>query len=138
MRTPEQPDPLWSYGLAIPHAPHAVGVVRATIRGILRAARLTCITDTVELLASELATNAYRHSVAEAYVCIDRVLNDVRVTVWDHGPGTPAPAEAPPDAVSGRGLGIVQACADDWGVRSYPHGKAVWFTVTAKPEGDQA
>jgi anti-sigma regulatory factor (Ser/Thr protein kinase) len=131
MRTPERP---WSYGLLIPHDPRSVGVVRATLRSILKAARLGCVADTVELLASELVTNAYRHSPADAYVSMDWQPDPARfqVTVWDHGPGTPTGAEAPPDAESGRGLALVDACADEWGVRDYPHGKAVWFSIAPK------
>ncbi len=133
MRTPERP---WSYGLLIPHDPRAVGVVRATLRSILKAARLGCVADTVELLASKLVTNAYRHSRTDAYVSMDWEPDPARfqVTVWDHGPGIPTRAEVPPDAESGRGLGIVDACADEWGVRDYPQGKAVWFSIAPKGE----
>ncbi|UUU31107.1 ATP-binding protein [Streptomyces sp. CA-210063] len=91
---------------------------------------------TVELLASELVTNAYRHSPTDAYVNVERTPETLTVSVWDHGPTGPAPSEARhrSDAESGRGLGIVGACADEWGVQEYPHGKAVWFSVVAKEE----
>ena len=138
MRTPETtepPTPHWSYGFLIPHDPRAASVVRAALRALLRATRLGCVADTVELLASELVANAYRHSPADAYVSVERTPRTLTVSVWDHGPGTPASGEArqsSDDAESGRGLGIVEACADEWGVRKYPHGKAVWFSVAPK------
>jgi anti-sigma regulatory factor (Ser/Thr protein kinase) len=138
MRTPETPRPLWTYGLSIPHDPRAVRVVRATFRSILAAARLNCIVDTVELLVSEVVTNAYRHSAMDAYVSMERTPDDFRVTVWDHepdGPTTRCPADGDEH---GRGLGIVEACADQWGVRRSPHGKAVWFSVVPKANGDEA
>lgn len=138
MRTPEAPQPLWTYGLTIPHDPRAVRVVRATIRSILAAARLNCIVDTVELLASEVVTNAYRCSAQEAYVSMERTPEDFRVTVWDHGSGAPALRTASDEDERGRGLGIVEACADHWGVRDYPRGKAVWFSVVPKGGGDEA
>ncbi|MCX4905686.1 ATP-binding protein [Streptomyces sp. NBC_00878] len=134
MRTPKPLTPLWTYGMSIPHDPRAVGVVRATIRSILAAAKLNCIVDTVELLVSEVVTNAYRHSSMEAYVSMERTLEDFRVTVWDHGPGTPTPSTPANGDECGRGLGIIEACADEWGVRDYPYGKAVWFTVAPKEE----
>ncbi|WP_217241111.1 ATP-binding protein [Streptomyces sp. AC555_RSS877] len=137
MRTPETPQPLWTYGLSIPHDPRAVRVVRATIRSILAAAKLNCIADTVELLVSEVVTNAYRHSAMETYVSMDRTPDDFRVTVWDHDPGTPTLRSPSDRDERGRGLGIVEACADQWGVRSYPHGKAVWFSVVPKVSGDE-
>lgn len=134
MRTPESPNPLWTYGMSIPHDPRAVGVVRAAIRSILRVARLNCIVDSVELMVSEIVTNAYRHSPTEAYVSMERTPDDFRVTVWDHGPGTPTPRTPADSDERGRGLGIVEACADEWGVRTYPYGKAVWFSVVPKGE----
>lgn len=138
MRTPETPQPLLAYGLSIPHDPRAVRVVRATIRGILAAARLNCIVDTAELLASEVVTNVYRHSTTEAYVSMECSSDDFRVTVWDHGSGTPTPVAPATRDERGRGLGIVDACADQWGVQEYPHGKAVWFSVAPKTNGDEA
>ncbi|KUO21772.1 ATP-binding protein [Streptomyces dysideae] len=138
MRKPETPQPLWTYGLTIPHDPRAVGVVRATIRSILSAAKLNCIVDTVELLVSEVVTNAYQHSAMETHVSMERTPEDFRVTVWDHGLGTPMPLAPAAHDERGRGLGIVEACADQWGVRGYPHGKAMWFTVAPKGNGDPA
>ncbi|MGW7658152.1 ATP-binding protein [Streptomyces asiaticus] len=134
MRTPEEP---WSYGLFIPHDPRAVGVVRATIRHILRAARLDCIVDTAELLVSELVTNAYRNTTTDAYVSMDwePTPSDFRVTVWDSGCGLPQPVAADAEDESGRGLTLVESCSDTWGVHDYTDkdagvtGKAVWFTL---------
>lgn len=140
MRTPEtagSPSSHWSYGFLIPHDPRAASVVRAALRALLRATRLGCVADTVELLASELVTNAYRHSPTDAYVNVERTPETLTVSVWDHGPSAPASSEArqpSDDAESGRGLGIVETCADEWGVREYPYGKAVWFSVVPKEE----
>ncbi|WP_246203712.1 ATP-binding protein [Streptomyces tailanensis] len=137
-RTP--PKSHWSYGFLIPHDPRAASVVRAALRALLRATRLGCVADTVELLASELVANAYRHSPADACVSVEHTPDTLTVSVWDHNPAPPTPAEArrDDDAESGRGLGIVAACADEWGVRDYPHGKAVWFSVVPKRNGDEA
>ncbi|AEM81163.1 ATP-binding protein [Streptomyces violaceusniger] len=138
MRTPEEP---WSYGLFIPHDPRAVGVVRATIRHVLRAARLDCIVGTAELLVSELVTNAYRNTTTDAYVSMDwePTPPDFRVTVWDSGCGLPQQVVANAEDESGRGLTLVESCSDTWGVRDYTDkdtgvtGKAVWFTLTPPP-----
>ncbi|GAA3823308.1 ATP-binding protein [Streptomyces phyllanthi] len=141
MRTPETdelPSPHWSYGFLIPRDPRAASVVRAAVRAILSATRLGCVADTVELLASELVTNAYHHSPSDAYVSVEHTPDALTVSVWDHGTGTPAPSQRGDDAESGRGLAIVEACADEWGVREYPHGNAVWFSVAPKANGDEA
>ncbi|GAU65258.1 hypothetical protein SSP35_01_05960 [Streptomyces sp. NBRC 110611] len=129
----------WSYGLFIPRDARAAAVVRATIRSILKATRLDCIADTTELLVSELIANAYRYSRTDSYVSVDRTPENLRVAVWDTGPGTPEPVAAEADNEWGRGLNLVATCADDWGVDDYADltegvtGKAVWFTVSPKP-----
>ncbi|MER5223489.1 ATP-binding protein [Streptomyces flaveus] len=134
MRTPESPNSRWTYGISIPHDPRAVSVVRATIRSILNVTRLNCLVDSVELMVSEIVTNAYWHSSTETYVSMERTPDDFRVTVWDHGQGTPTPRTPADSDEHGRGLGIVEAYADEWGVRTYPYGKAVWFSVAPKEE----
>jgi anti-sigma regulatory factor (Ser/Thr protein kinase) len=102
------------------------------MRSILSAARLNCIVGTAELLVSEVVTNACRHSSVETYVSTERTPDDFRVTVWDHTSGAPK-TQTPTDGDErGRGLGIVEAFSDAWGVRNCPHGKAVWFSVAPK------
>jgi hypothetical protein len=45
----------------------------------------------------------------------------------------PADFDVAPTASSGRGIHLVAAMADDWGVRATPgDGKVVWFTLTPK------
>lgn len=133
MKLPHEP---WSYGLWIPRDPRAVGIVRGTIRSILRAARLDCMADATELLASEVVTNFFRHSgCQDAVVGIDWVPDDLRVTVLDTGTGVPRRVDAGPDSERGRGLALVEAYAEEWGVDTLTDrqgevtGKAVWFSM---------
>jgi anti-sigma regulatory factor (Ser/Thr protein kinase) len=70
----------------------------------------------------------------DTYVNMERTPDDFRVTVWDHSSGTPTPRTPADNDERGRGLGIVEACADEWGVRNYPYGKAVWFAIVPKEE----
>ncbi|WP_217167396.1 ATP-binding protein [Streptomyces sp. AC512_CC834] len=93
------------------------------------------VTDTAELLLSELMTNAYRHAKVPAgreiwarCVVAD---NRLRITVTDADTALPAPATACPEDESGRGLALVATLADDWGVerRECGIGKEVWFEV---------
>jgi anti-sigma regulatory factor (Ser/Thr protein kinase) len=97
------------------------------------------VTETAELLLSELMTNAYRHARvpagreiwARCVITEDRI----RVTVTDANDKLPTPGTAPLDAVSGRGLTLVAALADDWGAerRERGIGKEVWFELITKP-----
>jgi anti-sigma regulatory factor (Ser/Thr protein kinase) len=97
------------------------------------------VTDTAELLLSELMTNAYRHAKvpagseirARCVVTADRV----RVTVTDANSTLPVPKTASPDDESGRGLALVVTLADNWGTepRECGIGKEVWFEVALGP-----
>ncbi|SFL06767.1 hypothetical protein SAMN05216275_15115 [Streptosporangium canum] len=51
----------------------------------------------------------------------------VRGEVTDRSAVWPALLSAGPDAEHGRGLAIVAAYADRWGVEPAPEGKTVWF-----------
>lgn len=89
--------------------------------------------DVVELLVSEVLTNAVLHSPAEAslHVQVDRVGDDVRVAICDTGDRVPAVRSATTDDLGGRGMSIVDVLARAWGVeRHASDGKCVWFTVS--------
>nr|WP_294008076.1 ATP-binding protein [Streptomyces sp.] len=94
------------------------------------------LTDTAELLLSELMTNAYRHAKVPAgrEIWARCVVTDdrVRVTVTDASDTLPTPGTASVYAESGRGLALVAALADDWGAgrRGSGIGKELWFELT--------
>jgi anti-sigma regulatory factor (Ser/Thr protein kinase) len=87
------------------------------------------ILDAVELMASELATNSVQH----AQSCFELVINDtkrqIRIEVRDNGQGQPLPRSPTPKERTGRGLRIVEAMSDSWGIDPSAGGKTVWFTV---------
>jgi anti-sigma regulatory factor (Ser/Thr protein kinase) len=87
--------------------------------------------ETAALLVSELVTNAVIHGRTRATLVAERPGNVLRVSVVDADPQMPDPGkETPEDAESGRGLRIVAAVADRWGVETLPEGgKAVWFEL---------
>jgi PAS domain S-box-containing protein len=89
--------------------------------------------DELVLMVSELATNAVQHAAAPyvVSVAVDQRVGRVRVEVRDTAGGNPALPEVVGDAPHGRGLAIVAALADAWGIdmrRGLP-GKAVWFSA---------
>ncbi len=126
--------PSWAYTLHLPHDPRAPGIARATLRAVLDTYRLTDLTDAAELLASELVTNAHRHTDSPYSLRLRPVGPDrLRLAVWDADLYIPAAfAGAPGEmttlvddtAEEGRGLHLVQACADRWG--GYPLGGAYY------------
>lgn len=140
----------WVYALRLPHDPRAARVARMTVRAVLGGHGRHEVLDTVELLTSELVTNAYLHTKGPASLRLT-ALGDgrLRVGVWDSHPHIPAPFAKPPgdrlpiapldgDSESGRGLYLVQEYADSWG--GWPigddndrlgrgAGKLLWFEV---------
>jgi serine/threonine-protein kinase RsbW len=86
------------------------------------------------LIVSELVTNAIVHSGSSIITCALRLSDGlVRIEVSDQGgsPVEPAVCELDLDD-SGRGLLLVSALAEAWGViPAFPQGKTVWATVRA-------
>lgn len=108
----------------------AVGEVRAALRELLRHWGRPESTDVAELLATELVTNALVHTDQGAEVTATLAAARLRVEVRDHTAKHPRSlVPAADDGTSGRGLLLVQALADDWGVSLQGAGKVVWFEL---------
>jgi signal transduction histidine kinase len=97
-----------------------------------------CWADEVSLLVSELASNAVRHARTPFTVSLQCDGSVVRVEVDDDGPGVPVVQNPPSHAVTGRGLVIVDAIADRWGVEASPVGKVVWFELACRSTTDDS
>ncbi|MBB5936643.1 ATP-binding protein [Streptomyces zagrosensis] len=87
--------------------------------------------DDAQLVVSELFTNAVRHTSSEKVRCELRVYPDrLRVEVADQGCGLAAlrACEGSWEQEGGRGLMLVEALSDSWGVRPREggRGRAVW------------
>lgn len=88
--------------------------------------------EVAELLVSELAGNCVRHTDSSFEVTVSADRRRVRVAVSDRGPGEPVVQHVDANAVSGRGLALVEMLSSSWGVRrgrSLTGGKAVWFVL---------
>lgn len=92
--------------------------------------------DDAILVASELVGNAVRHSLRSAAgtldVSWDVDASGVRVCVGDLSGEPPRARVASGQATTGRGLTIVDAVSDDWGVEYGPHSKRVWAHVPTR------
>jgi anti-sigma regulatory factor (Ser/Thr protein kinase) len=89
------------------------------------------------LIVSELVTNAIRYGEPDILLSLRKGPPHVEVAIQDAGRDMPMVATVAPDNTepNGRGLLIVDALADDWGVvpREPPPGKAVWFELGRPP-----
>ncbi|MFE6888911.1 ATP-binding protein [Streptomyces sp. NPDC057694] len=94
------------------------------------------VTDTAELLLSELMTNAYRHAKVpagrEIRARVSLTADRLRVTVTDASSTLPTARSASPEEESGRGLALVEMLAGEWGAQAREGGgvgKSVWFEL---------
>ncbi|WP_306187193.1 MULTISPECIES: ATP-binding protein [unclassified Streptomyces] len=92
--------------------------------------------DSAVLATDELFANAVRHASTDprdtVTLTVEWNARGLRVTVADRSPVLPRLRTADPAAESGRGLSIVAALADDWGMAPPEPGrpgKRVWFTL---------
>ncbi|MEO9139707.1 MAG: ATP-binding protein [Jatrophihabitans sp.] len=118
--------------LLVRHDPASAGVVRREVAADLTAHEITPDSvDDVVLVISELVGNAVTHAIDDGDLDVAWELEDatVIVRVYDSCPGQPTPRQATPTATSGRGLAIVEALAQEWGVHTAGHGKQVWARV---------
>jgi anti-sigma regulatory factor (Ser/Thr protein kinase) len=88
------------------------------------------VVDVVELLTSEVVTNALLHASSAEELVVQLETNRVRVEVSDSSTDPPVQRRIEVAAASGRGLTIVDALSSKWGVQHPPNGgKRVWFEV---------
>lgn len=115
-----------------PRFPRACGSVPAARAFALETlAEWGCVDrcDDVRLCVSELATNALLHGVPPGReFCLTLVADGplIRVEVRDSGDGIPQTGRGEAEDCGGRGLRLVTALADDFGVTPRPPGKTVW------------
>jgi anti-sigma regulatory factor (Ser/Thr protein kinase) len=135
---PESGSEPWEYSLYIPNDPRGVTVSRRTLRLILTMHGLIGLVDVAELLATELVSNAVRHTKGPAALRVSWSAGVLRIGAWDADPEPPEPPRALDqlgEAEEGRGLALVRACSDLWGwhplARHGNRGKYVWCQLLA-------
>jgi len=132
--------PLRSY-LELRALPSSVRTARVHALAMLNEWCLSALADTVELLVSEIATNAVRASAHIAQQCgagqlpmrfwLTSDRRSVLIQVWDADRHQPCPQDLGPDAECGRGLLLVETLSAEWGYYApdgpgSPGGKIVW------------
>jgi anti-sigma regulatory factor (Ser/Thr protein kinase) len=92
--------------------------------------------DDLQLLVSEITTNAVRHGGARGPIrlVVSRLSGSIRAAVTDQGDGfVPGPVEPSLYQGSGWGLFLVQELAGDWGVTRDDE-TTVWFELRVGPK----
>ncbi len=121
-------------GLDLPTAPESARAARHFAHAQLTEWRLTALADDVDLVISELITNALLHARADrrtaegATIRLDLEYDGdgLYCRVTDGSALPPTPEDAGDTAESGRGLLLVQALSASWGWKPEARGKIVW------------
>mgnify|MGYP003945426903 CR=1 FL=1 len=121
--------PLAAVGIDLPAVPSSVPEGRAFLHKALTSWNCTPGADDAVLLLSETLTNAVQHAEGSVGLHLHRTATHLTVEVSDRSPHLPQPRLAAEDEESGRGLILVRALADTWGVRPTDEGKTTWFTL---------
>jgi hypothetical protein len=125
---------------ALPESP---AMLRSYARAILTEWGLPALSDTAELIISELVTNILQASPPENFppdfgnplplfqvgLFSDRTI--LLIEVFDTLPGKPEPRAAAVGDEHGRGLAIVEALSEAWGTCPHPQGKVVYARLRA-------
>ena len=121
--------------LSLPPEPVSVVEARQFVRRTLAEWRCDELRDAAGQIVTELATNAVLHA-GTPFTVIVTMARVVRIEVHDRSPIVPELKSVSTSATTGRGLMVVQALAQSWGVARAPDGKCVWAELT--PVGDRA
>lgn len=113
----------------LPREPASAAAARRFVEQTLSRWQCDEVIDTVKLLVSELVGNAIGHAHSEVEVIVHLLPDRLRVDVVDDDPDGPrrrAPSEGD---IGGRGIAVVEAMAEAWGVSPRGPGKVVWFEL---------
>lgn len=128
----------WSHQIRLPAEVESVPRARHFVCSLLIDHRFFYLVQDVQLVVSELATNAVRHANTPFTVALEQVDRSVLLTVSD---GSPVPPVRPTNDLlhtGGRGLTIVDLVSRDWGVTRRPgEAKSVWASFALRTDNGE-
>ena len=110
------------YPQSVPHARAFVLSIDGIPEDEDKRARLATLT-------SEVVTNAVLHARTSFVVSVTKSPSRIRVAVVDRNVQPVVRKTYGPTSPTGRGLHIVEALADRWGIDKTADGKTVWFEI---------
>jgi anti-sigma regulatory factor (Ser/Thr protein kinase) len=113
----------------LPPEPSSATRARTLVREQLEVTCSRDAVDTIALLVTELVTNAILHARTPMLLTLETRPQHVRICVEDASSERPVVQQYDADAVTGRGLALVEQLASSWGVDTTPAGKVVWCEV---------
>ena len=129
---------LWSHETQFSAEPTSAAQARAFVSQHLLGHGMPHLVDDIELVVSELATNAVRHAKTPIIVTLEQVDQFVLLTVADGSLAAPVRQATDVLDTGGRGLSIVDLVSHDWGVIRGPgETKSVWASFAARVDVGQ-
>jgi anti-sigma regulatory factor (Ser/Thr protein kinase) len=116
--------------------PHASREARMAARLVLEDWDVpTPAVDDALLVISELVTNAVRHAGTASTLELElgQTGTQLRVTLADGSTVAPRLRRAGTAAEEGRGMAILAALSDRWGIEPHQGGKRVWWEIDLRP-----
>ncbi|MFF2364579.1 ATP-binding protein [Streptomyces sp. NPDC058122] len=89
--------------------------------------------EIVQLIVSELVTNARKYAPGPALLQMQVTGKALRIELWDSNPLPPSVKAPDPRRIGQHGLEIVTALAQDVTIEATPLGKRIIATVTLNP-----
>lgn len=117
--------------------PSLVADVRHSVRAVVAICGSPELADRLELVASELVSNAVRHGGGHEVSVLMKVQGGTALLeVADADGSSPVPRPAGAADEDGRGLALIGALADAWGWHPRTHGgKTVWASLALDKAG---
>jgi anti-sigma regulatory factor (Ser/Thr protein kinase) len=114
-------------------SPATLRDVRRFVRDVMYSWGEAELGAVIEVLVSELATNAVQHARSPFRVSISREPAFIRVAVRDTSFSPPEQVRGDTARLGGRGVRLVDALSESWGTHDEPDGKTVWAEVARAP-----
>jgi anti-sigma regulatory factor (Ser/Thr protein kinase) len=120
--------------LDVPLGLAAPGTARRAVRAVLQGWGYHDAEwlDVAAVVTSELITNAVRHGGGCVEFTVESHEGRVVLAVADGSPV--APCRRDPDQAGGRGIAVIEAFSEQWGVHNHEGGKRVWVELPPSPD----
>ncbi|MFF2364565.1 ATP-binding protein [Streptomyces sp. NPDC058122] len=116
-------------GSRIAHARHLAVSFLSTVREARSIPVADSAVEIVQLIVSELVTNARKYAPGPALLQLLVTGNSLRIELWDSNPLPPAVKTPDPGRIGQHGLEIVTALAHKVTIETTPPGKRIIATV---------
>ncbi|MEU9054165.1 ATP-binding protein [Streptomyces sp. NPDC048384] len=134
--TQEASMPRRTLNLAFTAEPAEVAALRRAMRLQLGLWGLHEVIDQAQLCVSELASNVIAHVGHGTPATLVVAMNGVRLRIEVHDPDAralPALVDTDSESENGRGMALIDAVAERWGVQLHPDRKATWCELATGP-----